>query len=211
MTEYRSTPNHFRRIFKLLAFACVGLFLFLWGGQIHQLDSYELFETQKATAQILRPQQVADRLYQRLSFIPQENQYISTETGEVEQNNTLVNRLIRYHFYVKSRSVNSRFDWKLTIADYLGYNEELQESRYPGHSRLKENPIESDREAIESLTRRQRNELVNTLFAIYNPEGAKLLEQQPVTRETTSESQEDSNSQPRLRSPKPGDAELLAP
>ena len=61
------------------------------------------FGTFIANAQNLRPEEVAARIYQNITSLPQENQYISQETGEVDLDNTLMSRFIRYHEYVKNR------------------------------------------------------------------------------------------------------------
>ncbi len=214
MKQYHQSKNgkHFRGIVKLVAAVLIGLFLSLWGGEIRHLGSIHTFLSPPAVAQNLRPEQAAAQVYERLSYLPLENQYTSQETREVKADHTLVSRLIRYHIYVKSRSFRSRFDWKLTVADYLGFNEPIQESRYPGYKTLEQNPLSGDRQAFSSLTRRQRSELVEALFSLYNPEAAKLLEQQTSSQETAdSQESEESESKPRLYKPKPGDARLLMP
>jgi len=40
------------------------------------------------------------QVYKQLPYLPLENQYVNKETQQVDSNN-LVNRLIRYHVYVK--------------------------------------------------------------------------------------------------------------
>jgi hypothetical protein len=119
-------------------------------------------------AQTLNPDEVANVVYQRLPNIPQENQYFERESETVAKNNTLVSRLVRYHQYIKSRPTNFRIDWQLTLADYLGVNETMQEKRYPGSSTLTVNPLDSDRQVIIKLTRQQRLELIDVLVGIYN-------------------------------------------
>jgi len=182
--------------------------LFFSVAELKQLGSFQFSFDPSARARDLRPEQVASELYDRLSFLPKENGYINSNTGEIDENQNLVKRFIRYHLYVKGRSLVSRFDWKLTLADYLGYNEDLIITRYPGYKTLQQNPFEGDRQAINNLTPEQRNLLVETLFSIYNPEGAKLLLRQP-NLQTTRESTEQENSQPRLHQSQPGDADLL--
>ena len=203
-----ATINQKHQIFKLLATTSIAFLLFFWLGAIKQSGSFQVSFEGAALARDFRPEQVADDVYQRLSFLPQENGYLNRNTRDIDKNNTLVKRFIRYHLYVKSRSVVSRFDWKLTLADYLGYNETLLESRYPGYKTLQKNPIEGDRQAINNLSKEQRDRLVDTLFSIYNPEGAKLLEMEQNIQ-TTRESTDKPNSQPRLYQSKPGDADLL--
>ena len=157
-----------------------------------------------ASAQVPRPDEVAVRVYQTLPHIPLENQYISQETGEIAENNTLLSRLLRYHQYVKNRPLNYRLDWQLTFADYLEANEIILERRYPGNQTLKDNPLTNDRIAIGKLTRLQRNKLIETLLAIYSP-NTPTLPQTP----STSTAESNRNQLPQL--PKPGDVELLMP
>ena len=117
----------------------------------------------------VRIRDVWQQVYQQLPYVPQENQYVNKQTRQVDAENNLVNRLIRYHVYVKGRPPNYRLDWKLTLADYLGTNELMEETRYPGYDTLRQNPIEGDRAAIGRLNRKQRDALVQTLVNIFNP------------------------------------------
>ncbi|MGK7935424.1 MAG: hypothetical protein AB4206_06420 [Xenococcaceae cyanobacterium] len=161
-----------------------------------------------AIAQDLRPEAVAEEVYKIIPSLPRENQYLSQETGEVDLDNTLMSRLVRYHEYVKNRPLNYRLDWKLTLADYLGVNEPIRDFRYPGSTTLQLNPLEGDRAIITSLSRRQRNELVDTLVSIYNGEQPNSS----TSNSPTSEEQPPSNnSNPIPNLPQPGDAELLLP
>jgi len=110
-----------------------------------------------------RIQQAWQEVYKAVPELPLENQYMSRETGRVDPNNTLVTRLIRYHYFVKGRPVNFRLDWKYTLADYLGINEPMQAESYPGSDNLRKNPFESDRAIIQKLNRRQRDAIVQAL------------------------------------------------
>jgi hypothetical protein len=121
-----------------------------------------------AIAQRISPSDVWQGVYHKLPDLPKENQYTSKDTGKVAENNTLASRLISYHIYVKGRSPIYRFDWKLTLADYLGANEVTYETSYPGYDSLKQNPLPGDRAAIAKLTRKQRNDLVQVLVDIFN-------------------------------------------
>jgi hypothetical protein len=159
-------------------------------------------------AQTLNPDMVAREVYQRLPDLPSENQYISQETGAIAPDNTLISRLVRYHQYIKSRP-GYRLDWQLTLADYFDVNERMDSSRYPGSTTLRSNPLEGDRAAIKNLNRHQRNQLVDLLVSIYNPQN-----QSPSTPDTLNQSPQPAspnttNTEPRL--PQPGDAELLLP
>ncbi|MBH8566275.1 hypothetical protein I8748_29655 [Nostoc sp. CENA67] len=127
-----------------------------------------LLSIQPAIAQRISPGEIWQQVYQQLPDLPKENQYINKETGKVAENNTLASRLIRYHIYVKERAPNYRLDWKLTLADYLGANEIMYDSTYPGSESLRENPLDGDRSAIARLTRSQRNALVQVLTNIFN-------------------------------------------
>jgi hypothetical protein len=161
-----------------------------------------LFSIQPAYAQRITPSDVWQQVYQQLPDFPRENKYISKENGKVAENNTLVNRLIRYHIYTKGRAPIYRLDWKLTLADYLSANEIMYDTTYPGNDSLRENPIEGDRKAITRLTRSQRNALVQVLVNIFNPTSQNTLSPRPNT--TTSPS---TSTPPQL--PQRGGAELL--
>lgn len=159
-------------------------------------------QTVKVSAQTLRPEEVAPKIYELLPDFPRENHYIRRETNTVDEENTLVTRLITYHQFVKRRPVIFRFDWRLTLADYLGVNESILAESYPGAKTLTINPKTGDKQAIGALNLRQRNQLIAALMSIY----------QPTTEDNFNGGQtgEQSGDQfPRL--PHPGDAELLKP
>ncbi|MEH1901526.1 MAG: hypothetical protein V7L04_08945 [Nostoc sp.] len=135
--------------------------------------------TPRMYAQRITPSDVWQLVYQQLPDFPRENKYISKENGKVAENNTLVSRLIRYHVYTKGRAPIYRLDWKLTLADYLGANEIMYDTSYPGNDSLRENPIEGDRKAITHLTRSQRDALVQVLVNIFNPTSQKTQSPSP--------------------------------
>ena len=197
-----------RQVLGISIAALIGVFLALWGGQVKESGIFGWLAPEPAIAQFVRPETVAPQVYQRLPDFPQENQYINQETGKVDQNNTLVSRLINYHLYVKSRPPNYRFDWKLTLADYLGANERLEASTYPGNSTLTKNPQDRDRAVIDSLTRAQRNDLIQALVNTFNPNAANTSTSSPSPSATPQPSAPTRNT-PSL--PKPGDADLLTP
>ncbi|MBP0008820.1 MULTISPECIES: hypothetical protein [unclassified Roseofilum] len=118
----------------------------------------------------IRPRDLWRLVYEQLPDFPLENNYVSQLNGEAKPDNTLVERLIRYHLYVKGRTPQYRLDWKLTLADYLGTNEVMYEVLYPSADLLRDNPLEGDRQAIQNLTRSQRNALIDVLVGIYNPQ-----------------------------------------
>ncbi len=150
----------------------------------------------------IRPNEVWRLVYQRLPDLPRENQYINQKSGQVDENNTLISRLIRYHTVIKSRPPGYRLDWKLTLADYLDLNEIITEGVYPGFETLRQNPLEGDKAAIRRLTRTQRDALVDTLVSIYSPNTPRPRVTNPVAPRT---------SPSRPPQPRPGDAQLLAP
>ncbi|NJM49248.1 MAG: hypothetical protein HC860_26270 [Alkalinema sp. RU_4_3] len=119
-------------------------------------------------AQALRPSEVPALVYKQIPTLPTENQYINKETKKVDKDNTLVSRLMRYHLYLKGRPASYRLDWKLTIADYLGVNDIMDEATYPSREKLKTNPMEGDRKAIQSLSRSDRDALVQTMTDLFN-------------------------------------------
>jgi hypothetical protein len=184
----------------LTALMVVGV-LVLGSGAGKSIDT-NLFSIQPAYAQRITPSDVWQLVYQQLPDFPRENKYISKENGKVAENNTLVNRLIRYHIYTKGRAPIYRLDWKLTLADYLGANEIMYDTTYPGNDSLRENPIEGDRKAISRLTRNQRDALVQVLVNIFNPTSQNTLSPNSNTAPSPTTS---TPPQP----PQPGGAELL--
>ena len=113
--------------------------------------------------QRFRTENVWRQVYEQLPDLPKENNYVNTETGEVDPNNTLVGRLIRFHIYTQGRPPLYRFDWKLTFADYLGVTGAIDEETYPSANRLRPNPAERDVAVIRSLNRVQREALIQAL------------------------------------------------
>ncbi|WP_287274134.1 MULTISPECIES: hypothetical protein [unclassified Okeania] len=170
------------------------------------IDQENFKDSIKLVQQRVRATEVWPFVYEKIPDLPLENNYISQETGEVDTEETLVSRLIRYHLYVKGRPPNYRFDWKLTLADYLGANDYLQSSVYPGKNTLTENPMEGDREAIQSLTRSQRETLVNRLVNIFSGDP------NPPSIPDVYHRDNSGRSNPRAPIiPQPGDADLLRP
>lgn len=112
----------------------------------------------------------AQELYKRLPDFPKENLYNSKENGQVSAENTLGRRIITYHNIIKGRSPYSRIDWKFTLADYLGINDEMGYQEYPGAETLTANPMIRDRKIVDQLTRKQREALTGTLVNIYERE-----------------------------------------
>ncbi len=160
-------------------------------------------------AQILRPEEAAAIIYEELPYLPQENQYRSAETGEINPEHTLMSRFIRYHKDFQRRSPQYRLDWKVTLADYLGVNRSIRESNYPG-STLQSNPLAQDIEVIRQLSRRQRQQLVDLLVKIYNPQSQPTTNKPvPQEEETEQTSEVSTPSTPSLS--EPGDAQLLIP
>ena len=184
------------------------LFWFQWSAEVSKVEAIKLIGLQPATAQPVRQEEVWQKVYERLPSLPRENQYINRETGEVDTDSNLVSRLVEYHLEVKSRPPYYRFDWKLTLADYLGVNEKISELEYPDHNILMENPMEGDRAAIAQLNRAQRNALVEVLVSLFNPN----LPQTPTLTPSASPSPTPTPN-PRVipALPKPGDARLLLP
>ncbi|WP_066344768.1 hypothetical protein [Geminocystis sp. NIES-3708] len=186
----------------ILTFSYLSQYLSFLPGQLFE-NNYSYFSP--VFAQTITPEKVAEEVYQQIPDFPLENNYISRETNQIAIENTLISRLVRYHQYTKSRPTTFRLDWKLTLADYLGKNETINDERYPGSSTLTQNPFISDRKIIQSLTMQQRNDLVNVLVSIYNPN----VENKP--QETPTQNPQNNNSSPTFVLPQPGGADLLLP
>lgn len=124
-----------------------------------------LSPVQPAYAQATERRAIASAVYDQLPDFPLENQYVHTETGEMALDNTLIYRLIQYHSGVQSRPLGNRLDWKLTLADYLGVNEWMDEERYPDRF-LQSNPFHQDIEVVRALNRQQREDLIQALLVV---------------------------------------------
>ncbi|KAM3113709.1 hypothetical protein [Phormidesmis sp. 146-33] len=189
-----------RRIRRFgLTVGTIGLIGLLAGGTIAA-------EPSTPTTTRSRVQDAWSKVYQQLPDLPLENQYINRETGKVDPNNTLVSRMVRYHQYIKGRPLVYRLDWKLTLGDYLGINEPMLESSYPGFDNLRKNPLESDRAAISRLTRRQRNALVQALVNVFNPSAS-----QPIAPSVAKPVAKPQPTPTPAASPQTGGARLLLP
>lgn len=116
------------------------------------------------TAQVVRTGDIAQKIYVELPEVPLENQYFNRKINKVDSNNTLISRMIRYHAYLKGRPVALRLDWKLTMADYLGANDTMDLATYPGQDILAVNPMDADRAAINTLSRKTRDRLIERLI-----------------------------------------------
>lgn len=175
-------------------------------------NSY-LWPTQPGITQIIDAQLIADQVYQQLPGFPAENQYVRKESGQVATDSTLVKRLIQYHTSVKGRSPLTRFDWKITLADYLGLNDYLVEETYPGKIFLKTNPLASDRTTIQGLTRTQREDLIQALVTSFTGKTDQEFLQTLQAVPTLSPAATPTSPSPRQLQPlaQPGKAHLLLP
>jgi hypothetical protein len=156
----------------------------------------------------IRAEGAAAIVYQQLPYLPKENEYRRKETGEIDPEHTLISRFIRYNQDLKKRTNRYRFDWKLTLADYLGANETIDPETYPGSVTLTTNPFETDVKAIQALKRRQRQELVDLLAFIYKPQVTEKPAKTKISP-TPQATPKDESGKPSLA--KPGDAQLLMP
>ena len=168
-------------------------------------------QSQPPQSQRARIDHLWRQVYDRLPNFPLENQYVSLDTGQVNADSTLANRLIRYHLYTKGRPPQYRLDWKLTLADYLGANELMLEEIYPGYDNLQSSPMQGDRQAIGNLSRADRDALVETLVIIFNPQYLQLLDEarDRNNNDNMSDREQEINRPP--QQPQPGDAQLLLP
>ncbi len=139
-----------RRYFRFLTLAIVLVFT--------------VISATTVTAQVVRTGDIAQKIYADLPEVPLENQYFNRKINTIDPNNTLISRMVRYHSYVKGRPATLRLDWKLTIADYLGANDIMDLAAYPGQDILAVNPMDTDRVAINGLSRQTRDRLIERLI-----------------------------------------------
>ena len=114
----------------------------------------------------INPAAISRQIYTQIPELPLESHYLGSETGEVDGENTLVSRIIRYHLYIKNRPTTLRLDWKLTMADFLGAFEQISPDDYPNYG-LQENPMASDILAVENLSWGVRDRLTNLLYEAF--------------------------------------------
>jgi hypothetical protein len=160
---------------------------------------------------IFRASDASPQVYELVPDLPLENYYISVETGEVLTTSTLASRLIRYHTLVRGRSLASRLDWKLTLADYLGANEWISILSYPGHDTLRTNPMQNDIAAIGQLNRAQRDILVEALVSVFTPNQTDTSTSRPSVAPPSTITPSSTPTSPSPIHPRPGDAQLLLP
>jgi hypothetical protein len=192
--------------FFLLALLGLGLVVIL-GTNPHSPAIAQNPPTVSNTSSI-RAEGAAAIVYQQLPYLPKENEYRRKETGEIDPEHTLISRFIRYNQDLKKRTNRYRFDWKLTLADYLGANETIDPETYPGSVTLTTNPFATDVKAIQALNRRQRQELVDLLAFIYKPQVTEKPAKTKISP-TPQATPKDESGKPSLA--KPGDAQLLMP
>ncbi len=155
-------------------------------------------------------------VYQQLPELPREDSYVDRASNQ-PSSSTLVQRLLTYHSSTRGRSPYHRFDWKLTLADYLGKNEIMAPELYPSGTRFTQNPMEGDRQALSQLDRAQRDELINAIVSLYNPRvpppiAVTAEDPGPILAPTPSFTPAPAPERPTLApTPQPGDAELLLP
>lgn len=167
---------HLKR-YRLLGAAVAAVVMLMgWGSVDLNLQHFPVrlghstVHAQPAPLRRVNPTVAAAQIQAQLPDLPLENQYLHSD-GTAAADNTLVSRIIRYHIYIKERPTNFRLDWKLTLADYLGAFERVSARNYPDYG-LRENPMEGDVAAVRSLSRVQRDRLVNTLYETFTPSSA---------------------------------------
>jgi hypothetical protein len=196
------------RILSFFFLALLGLSLVLGLGTHHNSSAIAQNPPTVPNTSSIRAEGAAAIVYQQLPYLPKENEYRRKETGEIDPEHTLISRFIRYNQDLKKRTNRYRFDWKLTLADYLAVNETIDPQTYPGSVTLTINPFETDAKAIQALNRRQRQELVDLLAFIYKPQATEKPAKIKISP-TPQSTPKDESGKPSLA--KPGDAQLLMP
>ena len=166
------------------------------------------------------PEQV-DLIYELMPELPLEDNYVSIN-GEVMSGSNWLKRLLLYHIQTQGRLPDSRFDWRMTFADFLGANEPIYANQYPGAASFATNPLNRDRELFRALTRQERNRLLEALEAVYgntsviNPLEKLAAVNGSSTSLTIQESQQETEAATEDRAvtidvAEPGAADLLLP
>lgn len=195
--------------FILLFILALGL---SWGGSWQQVAQSQNLPNPNLPRPIItqttRIQMASRLIYAQMPDFPAENQYLNRRTGVVDPEDNLISRLLRYHVVTKNRPPNLRFDWQMTLADYLNFNEPMIEDRYPGTDVLQPEPMRNDRMAVSRLTQAQRATLVNLLVAAFTPgviEPARIIFPTPAPTLQPTPTPRPSG----LQLPQPGDAQFL--
>jgi hypothetical protein len=205
---FRQRQNLTSRLLSFFLLALLGLGLVLGLGTNHNSPAIAQNPPTIANTSAIRAEGAAAIVYQQLPYLPKENEYRRKETGEIDPEHTLISRFIRYNQDLKKRTNRYRFDWKLALADYLGFNETIKPETYPGSLTLTTNPFATDVKAIQALNRRQRQELVDLLAFIYKPQVTEKPAKNKISP-TPQSTPKDESGKPSLA--KPGDAQLLMP
>jgi hypothetical protein len=184
----------------------------LWRGWV-RIAAVALLGSGPAYAQLRLIPEAARQVYEALPDLPLENTYTPVnpnDGGPAPEEDTLVRRMMVYHLQVVGRSPTDRFDWQLTLADYLDANEPIVAQRYPGAERLTVNPYAQDKAAVQALSRQQRQALLRELVVAFggDPDPKPLYipaDLNPVPAPATPKPLE------RLPIPGAGSADLLRP
>ena len=196
----------FKRLIFLFLLTCGLIFGSGWGKIAQSQNHPNPNVPRTIVTQTVRIQTVSRLIYAQMTDFPLENQYLNRRTGVVDPEDTLVSRLIRYHIVTKNRAPMLRFDWRLTLADYLEANEPMIEDRYPGTDLLQPEPMRNDRLAISRLTPTQRTNLINLLAAAFT---SAAIEPAQLIFPTPTEAIVPVPTPSGLQLPQPGDAQFL--
>ena len=93
----------FRLTLGLTIATFTGICLMVGKAEVKDSSVFKWIGVQPAAAQLSVPQDAWRRVYERLPNLPLENQYVSKQTGKIDENNTLISRFMRYHIFVKRR------------------------------------------------------------------------------------------------------------
>ncbi|MGJ3252705.1 MAG: hypothetical protein ACFE0J_16475 [Elainellaceae cyanobacterium] len=203
--------KRFRPLYGAIALLSIGLTVLMAMLPVNPSPQggVSFFTSQPANAQWRGTAEASRRVYEAMPELPLANEYVNSETGDVNPENTFANRFVRYHLYIQRRSPTFRFDWKITLADYLGINDWMREDDYPGADVVRTNPLDGDRDIVQNLSRSERDQLVQTLVGIFDPDGPSSS-----SRESTGSSDSSApgslDAAPPVRA-EPGAADLLLP
>ncbi len=93
---------------------------------------------------------IANQIYTQYPYIPKAEQ----------AHTTLLSRFIDYHLDVKARPAQYHLDWELSMADYL-------DAAYGSDAASAMMPV-GDKQAMQTLSRQQRNQLASTLEQFFS-------------------------------------------
>ncbi|NEZ56324.1 hypothetical protein D0962_00170 [Leptolyngbyaceae cyanobacterium CCMR0082] len=138
---------------KFLFLATLATLMVLAGSILQVGEPLMAAQTPQTNCQVVAcaTTKLADQLYGKYPDIPR----------ATAENTTLLSRFIDYHLDTQARPAQYHLDWELSMADYL------DAPYHRGGSKVSV-VTSADKQAMQTLSRQQRHELVRSLEQLFN-------------------------------------------